>query len=75
MQTGGKGSVRRKKRSISHGNSEDKKVLSSLKKLGLTHIKDIDEVDLFMNDGNVVRFNKPKGKNQIKLTSSNVPTK
>ena len=40
--------------------SDDKKLGSTLKKLGVTNIPAIEEVNLFTNDGKVVHFSNPK---------------
>lgn len=62
MRTGGRGSVRRKKRVTKvAANNEDKKVQSTLKRLGVQPIPGIEEVNLFMEDGStVVNFKNPK---------------
>lgn len=60
--TGGKGSVRRKKKvaSRSAAAQSDAKLGTTLKKLGATNIPGIEEVNLFKDDGNVVHFVNPK---------------
>eukprot|EP00999_Lentomonas_sp_LEN2_P000976 NODE_1983_length_681_cov_112.532491_g1933_i0.p1 GENE.NODE_1983_length_681_cov_112.532491_g1933_i0~~NODE_1983_length_681_cov_112.532491_g1933_i0.p1 ORF type:complete len:163 (+),score=54.68 NODE_1983_length_681_cov_112.532491_g1933_i0:140-628(+) len=61
VRTGGKGSMRRKKKAPHKTNAaDDKKLQSSLKKLGVAPIGDIEEVNLFMNNSTVVHFSKPK---------------
>merc|ERR1711998_538572 len=40
--------------------SDDKKLGSTLKKLGVTNIPAIEEVNLFTNDGRVIHFSNPK---------------
>jgi hypothetical protein len=42
-------------------NIDDKKLNSTLKKLGVQSIGGIEEVNLFKNDGNVIHFSKPIG--------------
>jgi nascent polypeptide-associated complex subunit beta len=60
-RTGGKGSIRRKKKTLHKtATSDDKKLGSTLKKLGVTNIPAIEEVNLFTADGNVVHFSNPK---------------
>eukprot|EP00617_Octactis_speculum_P020552 CAMPEP_0185750716 /NCGR_PEP_ID=MMETSP1174-20130828/9479_1 /TAXON_ID=35687 /ORGANISM="Dictyocha speculum, Strain CCMP1381" /LENGTH=166 /DNA_ID=CAMNT_0028427353 /DNA_START=351 /DNA_END=851 /DNA_ORIENTATION=+ len=60
-RTGGKGTVRRKKKAVHKtATSDDKKLGSTLKKLGVTNIPAIEEVNLFTNDGKVVHFSNPK---------------
>merc|ERR1712194_677734 len=60
--TGGKGSVRRKKKvaSRSAAAQSDVKLGAALKKLGATNIPGIEEVDLFKEDGKVIHFVNPK---------------
>ena len=60
-RTGGKGSIRRKKKTLHKtATSDDKKLGSTLKKLGVTNIPAIEEVNLFTADGNVIHFSNPK---------------
>ena len=61
-QTGGKGSVRRKKKVASRSSSaqSDAKLGTTLKKLGATNIPGIEEVNLFKEDGKVIHFTNPK---------------
>jgi len=60
-RTGGKGTVRRKKKTLHKtATSDDKKLGSTLKKLGVTNIPAIEEVNLFTNDGKVIHFMNPK---------------
>lgn len=59
--TGGKGSVRRKHKAVHKtATSDDKKLGSTLKKLGVTNIPAIEEVNIFTMDGKVIHFNNPK---------------
>merc|ERR1712154_255912 len=62
MGTGGKGSVRRKKKvaSRSAAAQSDAKMGTTLKKLGATNIPGIEEVILFKEDGKVIHFVNPK---------------
>ena len=61
VRTGGKGSVRRKKKAVHKtATSDDKKLGSTLKKLGVTNIPAIEEVNLFTSDGRVIHFSNPK---------------
>lgn len=61
-RTGGKGTVRRKKKTMHKtATSDDKKLGSTLKKLGVTNIPAIEEVNLFTVDGKVIHFSNPKG--------------
>lgn len=41
--------------------TDDKRLQSTLKRLGVNTIPGIEEVNLFQNDGNVVHFLNPKG--------------
>ena len=60
--TGGKGSVRRKKKVTSRNSAaqSDVKLGAALKKLGATNIPGIEEVNLFKEDGKVIHFVNPK---------------
>jgi len=60
--TGGKGTVRRKKKAASRSSAvqSDLKLGSALKKLGATNIPGIEEVNLFKEDGKVIHFVNPK---------------
>eukprot|EP00999_Lentomonas_sp_LEN2_P001280 NODE_2301_length_601_cov_65.145570_g2251_i0.p1 GENE.NODE_2301_length_601_cov_65.145570_g2251_i0~~NODE_2301_length_601_cov_65.145570_g2251_i0.p1 ORF type:complete len:161 (-),score=50.76 NODE_2301_length_601_cov_65.145570_g2251_i0:47-529(-) len=61
VRTGGKGSMRRKKKAPHKTNAaDDKKLQASLKKLGVAPIGEIEEVNLFMENQTVLQFNKPK---------------
>merc|ERR1712164_76660 len=58
----GKGQVRRKKKVV-HKNvnaADDKRLQNTLKKLGINTIPAIEEVNLFMESGEVIHFNQPK---------------
>eukprot|EP01121_Diplochlamys_sp_Union-15-3_P014439 TRINITY_DN4596_c0_g4_i3.p1 TRINITY_DN4596_c0_g4~~TRINITY_DN4596_c0_g4_i3.p1 ORF type:complete len:185 (+),score=39.11 TRINITY_DN4596_c0_g4_i3:84-638(+) len=61
VRTGGKGSVRRKKL-VKRKNvtTDEKKVTSTIKKLGVNPIPGIDEVNIFNGDGTVLQFKSPK---------------
>ena len=60
IRTGGKGSVRRK-RKVVHKNSEanDQRLQSSLHNLGMNTISAIEEANLFHEDGTVTHFTNP----------------
>merc|ERR1712021_251839 len=62
MGTGGKGTVRRKKKVASRSASaqSDAKLGTTLKNLGATNIPGIEEVNLFREDGKVIHFINPK---------------
>lgn len=61
VRIGGKGSARRKRKVIHRTNAtDDKKLQSTLKKLGLTAIPGIEEVNMIKDDGEVIHFNNPK---------------
>merc|ERR1712065_121294 len=61
VRTGGKGSVRRKrKRNHRSSSGDDKRLQGALKKLGVQNIPGIEEVNMFMNDGTVMHFETPK---------------
>jgi len=61
VRTGGKGTVRRKKKVIHKtAGTDDKKLQTSLKKLQVSNIPGIEEVNIIKEDGNVIHFNNPK---------------
>ena len=60
-RTGGKGTVRRKKKAVHKTASNDgKKLQATLKRLGVNNIPAIEEVNLFKDDGTVIHFKNPK---------------
>jgi nascent polypeptide-associated complex subunit beta len=60
-QTGGKGTVRRKhKAQRKNAVHDDKRLKTTLNKLGVRDIPAIEEVNLFKDDGNVIHFANPK---------------
>lgn len=61
VRTGGKGSVRRKHKAVhKHSAQDDKKLQSMLKKMQVQPIPNIDEVNLFKDDGTIIHFVAPK---------------
>lgn len=42
--------------------ADDKKLTTTLKRIGVTNIPAIEEVNMFKNDGEVIHFVGPKGK-------------
>ena len=61
LRTGGKGSIRRKHKAVHKtATSDDKKLGTTLKKLGVTNIPAIEEVNLFKDSGEVIHFSNPK---------------
>jgi len=61
VRTGGKGSVRRKKKVVHKATAaDDKKLKSTLQKLAARDIPAIEEVNLFHKDGHVIHFVNPK---------------
>jgi len=62
VSTGGKGTVRRKKKVASRSSAaqSDVKLSAALKKLGATNIPAIEEVNFFKEDGKVIHFVNPK---------------
>jgi nascent polypeptide-associated complex subunit beta len=61
VRIGGKGTQRRKKKVVHRtATTDDKKLQSSLKKLGVNSIPGIEEVNLIKDDGQVIHFNNPK---------------
>jgi nascent polypeptide-associated complex subunit beta len=62
VRTGGKGTPRRKKKAVHKATTtDDKRLQSTLKRLGVNNIPGIEEVNLFKDDGNVIHFTNPKG--------------
>ena len=58
---GGKGTVRRKKPAVHKASAvDDKRLQSTLKRLGVNNIPGIEEVNIFKEDGNVIHFENPK---------------
>merc|ERR1712227_704594 len=61
VRIGGKGSVRRKKKVVHKTTTtDDKRLQNTLKRLGINSIPAIEEVNLFMDNGEVVNFTNPK---------------
>lgn len=61
VRTGGKGSVRRKKKAIHKTTTtDDKRLQNTLKRLGVNNIPGIEEVNLFKENGTVIHFTNPK---------------
>ncbi|DAZ95965.1 TPA: hypothetical protein N0F65_009266, partial [Lagenidium giganteum] len=61
VRTGGKGTVRRKTKAVRRtATADDKKLGATLKKLGVTNIPGVEEVNLFKADGQVIHFVNPK---------------
>lgn len=58
--TGGGGCVRRKKKSAHKSGGDDKKLGSVLKKMSMTNINAVEEVNIFKNDGTVIHIMSPK---------------
>ena len=61
VRTGGPGSMRRKKKVVRKNKGGDESRLQqSLKRLGLSQLPDIGEVNLFKEDGTVIHITKPR---------------
>merc|ERR1712032_435086 len=61
VRTGGKGTVRRKKKVVHKTTTtDDKRLQNTLKRLGINPIPAIEEVNLFMESGEVIHFTNPK---------------
>lgn len=62
--TGGKGTPRRKvvKKSQAASQGDDRKLQAALKKLNVTAVGNVEEVNMFKDDGNVLHFAAPRGK-------------
>lgn len=60
VRTGGKGTMRRKKKTIHRTTTtDDKKLQSTLKRIGVNAIPAIEEVNIFLEDS-VIHFTNPK---------------
>ncbi|RYZ89871.1 MAG: hypothetical protein EOP04_05625 [Proteobacteria bacterium] len=61
--TGGKGTPRRKvvKKSQAASQGDDRKLQAALKKLNVTAVAGVEEVNMFKDDGNVLHFAHPFG--------------
>merc|ERR1712244_174436 len=61
VRIGGKGTVRRKKKVVHKtATTDEKKLQTTLKKLGVNTIPGIEEVNMIKDDGTVLHFNNPK---------------
>uniref|UniRef100_A0AC34R6K0 Transcription factor BTF3 n=1 Tax=Panagrolaimus sp. JU765 TaxID=591449 RepID=A0AC34R6K0_9BILA len=61
VRTGGKGTARRKKKVVHKtAATDDKKLQSNLKKMSVTNIPGIEEVNMIKDDGTVIHFSSPK---------------
>mmetsp|Transcript_2233 Transcript_2233/g.4604 ORF Transcript_2233/g.4604 Transcript_2233/m.4604 type:complete len:152 (-) Transcript_2233:445-900(-) len=61
VRTGGKGSVRRKKKApMKTTAADDKKLQATVRRLGVQPIPGIEEANFFKKDGKVLHFVKPK---------------
>jgi len=79
-QTGGKGSIRRKRKIVRKQTAhDDKRLKSTLNKLNVRDIPAIEEVNLFKDDGTVIHFASPKVQASIAsntyVVSGNAETK
>lgn len=66
-QTGGKGTPRRKvvKKSQAASQGDDRKLQAALKKLNVTAVAGVEEVNMFKDDGNVLHFASPRGESEF----------
>ncbi|KAK7837718.1 basic transcription factor 3 [Quercus suber] len=65
VRTGGKGSMRRKKKAIHRATTTDDKRLQSIfKRIGVNTIPAIEEVNIFRDDA-VIQFLNPKGPDNL----------
>merc|ERR1712146_477257 len=61
VRIGGKGTVRRKKKVVHKTTTtDDKRLQNTLKRLGINSIPAIEEVNLFMDQGEVIHFTNPE---------------
>lgn len=58
-QTGGKGSMRRKKKVAPKNKNDDAALTKKLSKFGLQQLPDIEEVNMFREDDSVLHFKRP----------------
>lgn len=66
VRVGGKGSVRRKKKAVHKAApTDDKRLQSTLKRLQLSQLPGIEEVNIFKDSGSVINFQNPKVQAQI----------
>ncbi len=71
-QTGGKGSMRRKKKVAPKNKNEDVVLNKKLSKFGLQPLPDIEEVNMFMDDDTVMHFKRPTVQFSMKQFVSSV---
>lgn len=65
----GKGTPRRKMKKVHKSSgTDDKKLQTALKKMNVQPIQAIEEVNMFKEDGNVIHFAAPKGKNSLTIS-------
>ena len=60
VRIGGKGSARRKVKKVHKVVVEDKKLQAQLKRLNAQQIPNVEEVNMFREDGTVIHFKQPK---------------
>lgn len=61
VRTGGKGTQRRKKKVVRKNQvADDKRLQQTIKRLGGTTLKEVDEVQMFKDDGTVLVFKQAK---------------
>merc|ERR1712170_182970 len=69
-RVGGKGTIRRKKKTMrKSNNTDDKKLQTQLKKLNVNNIPAIEEVNLFKENGRVIHFTNPRVQASIAATT------
>ena len=62
VRIGGKGTARRKRKTVHKtATGDDKKLQQTLKRMGAQSIPQIEEVNMFREDGMVMHFRNPKG--------------
>ena len=65
-RTGGKGTQRRKKKTVHHTQlNDDKKLKTIIKKFNVHPLSDITDVNMFKDDGTILHFKNPEGKFKI----------
>ena len=62
MRYSGKGTPRRVQKKVHRSSgADDQKLQATLKKMNVQPITQIEEVNMFKSDGNVIHFSAPKG--------------
>jgi nascent polypeptide-associated complex subunit beta len=60
VRIGGKGSMRRKRKTVHKKAGDEKKLQATLKRLQVNNIPGIEEINFFKEDGSVLQFTNPR---------------